>query len=124
MPEESRYCPACGARVRSWRLSYRLRLGKVFFGAIIIWLGVSLYLQELGLLREGGWWGLFLAGLGGLLIARGLFLTAVRGRAPGSLLAGAILLLLGLSSLIGLVSWWLLLILIGTYIMLSGLRRR
>lgn len=103
--------------------------GAIIGGAILIWLGVSFYLQEIGYLAAFNWWALFIAGIGVILILQGIFMFA-RNRRPiiGPLIGGGILLIIGLAfffnSFVNL--WPLILVVIGLAIVASafGARRR
>lgn len=104
-------------------------LGGIIGGAILIWLGISFYLQEIGYLAAFNWWALFIAGIGVILIFQGVYLYT-RSRKPiiGPLIGGGILLVIGLAfffnSFVNL--WPLILVIIGLAIVASafGARRR
>ncbi|MDA4129718.1 MAG: zinc-ribbon domain-containing protein [Thaumarchaeota archaeon] len=103
--------------------------GPLIGGTILIWLGITFYLQQLGRFPNNNWWALFLVGLGIILIFQGVLLYS-RSHHPfyGPFIGGAVLVLIGLSSLFGSLDnlWPLLLVIIGFAVLASafGMRRR
>lgn len=103
-------------------------IGPLIGGAILIWLGLTFYLQQLGYLG-GNWWALFIVGIGIILILQG-FLLYGRSHRPffGPFIGGAILIIIGLSAYYNSVNnlWPLILVVIGLAVLASafGYRRR
>ena len=103
-------------------------IGPLIGGAILIWLGITFYLQQIGYLT-GNWWALFLVGVGIIIILQGVLIYS-RHRRPfyGPFIGGGVLVIIGLSiinsSLANL--WPLILVVIGIAIVASafGARRR
>lgn len=104
-------------------------LTRMFPGLIIIWLGLSLFLREQGIvISNSDWWAYFLLGLGIIF----LFDAFVRmigqpDNQPfmGKLIAGVVLASIGASGVIGLKNWWpLILIGVGVIIILVNLQQK
>lgn len=105
-------------------------VGSVTGGAILIWLGITLYLGQAGYLSWSLWWAYFIAGIGVILIIQGLVSFAMY-RIPvvGSLIGGIILILIGLFFISNLSYnfwnfWPLILVAIGVAILVSSLTAR
>jgi len=104
-------------------------IGPIIGGAILIWLGLSFYLQQINYFPSGNWWAFFVVGLGIIIILQGVLLYS-RSRRPffGPFIGGAVLVIVGLSFLYGSLSnfWPLILVVIGIAILASafGARRR
>jgi hypothetical protein len=101
--------------------------GPIVGGLILIWLGATFYLQEIGFIPTTTWWAYFLAGIGGILILQGLINFGVS-RRPfiGSFIGGAILLLIGLFFIANIqnIFWPLILVVIGVAILASSFTAR
>jgi hypothetical protein len=102
--------------------------GPIIGGAILIWLGITFYLQEISVLSVN-WWALFLVGLGIILILQGFLIYSRNHRTFfGPFIGGGVLVLIGLSAFYASVStlWPLILVVIGIAILASafGARRR
>src|SRR5579862_6267959 len=48
-------------------------IGPIIGGAILIWLGITFYLKQIGYLT-GNWWALFLVGVGIIIILQGVLI--------------------------------------------------
>jgi zinc-ribbon domain len=105
-------------------------IGAIVGGLILVWLGVTFYLQQIGYLTSD-WWAYFVAGIGVILILQGGLLYATGRRVfYGPFIGGVILFLIGLGFIanynIGFF-WPLIFVVIGAAIILSafvGRRRR
>jgi len=97
--------------------------GAITGGLILIWLGVTFFLQENGYIASGNWWAYFMIGIGAILILQGLLRYAMS-RRPfiGSLIGGAVVLIIGLAFVQGFSAnlWPLILVAIGLAILLSA----
>ena len=102
--------------------------GALLGGSILIWLGVSFYLQTIGVLSASIWWAYFLLGLGVILIAYGLVRVLQAGPAyTGLLIGGAVLAFIGAANIVSSVwqdAWPLFLILLGVAVIVGGLTAR
>jgi len=88
----------------------------LFWGLLLICLGVSFFLSMQGF---GAWWKYFLIGLGII------FLIEARWRGTGHIIAGLVLMGVGIALLTGFGIWWpLILILAGVAILLNTWRRK
>lgn len=104
--------------------------GALTGGLILIWLGVTFFLQENSYIPSADWWAYFLLGIGVILILQGLLRYSTT-RRPffGLFIGGGVLVLIGLSSIQAVSAdlWPLILVVLGAAIMLSavtGRRRR
>ena len=94
----------------------RERWHGLFWGLLLIWLGVSLLLSMQGF---GAWWQYFIIGLGVI------FLIEARVRGRGRIIVGLVLIGVGVAFLTGIGNWWpLILILVGLAIVLNTWLRR
>src|SRR3989304_2051698 len=102
------------------------RSGAVVGGSILVWLGISLYLSQINMIPGADWWAYFLSGLGVLLILQGIIRRTRSGRPlTGSILGGAILLVIGLTSILGVRDFWpFILVIIGAAVIFSGISAR
>ena len=102
-------------------------IGPIIGGGILIWLGISFYLQQIGYFPSGNWWAFFIVGIGLILILLGILLYS-RSRRPviGYFIGGGILVLIGLSFLYNSLGnlWPLILVLIGIAILASAFTAR
>lgn len=101
--------------------------GAFVGGSILIWLGITFYLQNIGYLASDIWWAYFILGIGVILIVDGLA-GAIR-KHPGYLgllIGGAVLGFLGLSSILSLWQnlWPLFIVLLGAAVIVGGLASR
>jgi uncharacterized Zn finger protein (UPF0148 family) len=101
-------------------------IGPVVGGLIVIWLGVTFYLQEIGSIPSANWWAYFILGIGFILVLQGLLVYS-QSRRPfyGPFIGGAILILIGLSFIYNVSGnfWPLILVVIGIAILASALTR-
>jgi hypothetical protein len=91
------------------RRHYRDRIGRVFFGIIVIWLGVSFLLREHDFLYHSDWWAYFLFGLGIIFIAEAIvrmILPEFKRPYLGKMIVGSIFLALGANNIYGMEEWW------------------
>jgi hypothetical protein len=98
-------------------------IGAVVGGGILIWLGVTFTLQQMGVIPPANWWAYFISGIGVILILQGLIsFGSTRRPFIGSFIGGAILLLIGLAFItnISAVFWPLILVVIGIAIIASA----
>lgn len=125
---------------KSWDEKWRRDpLGMAVWPLILIWAGLVLLAQNLGLLAEVRmpeglgplqWWAVFLAGAGVILLLDVLVRLAVpayRRPVGGTLILGVILLAIGLGQVLGkVVLWPLVLVAIGLFLIVRALlpRRR
>jgi hypothetical protein len=116
-----------GRRYWNRHVRYGGLLTALFWGLLLILVGALLFANNLGWL-SGEWWQYFLIGLGGIFIidAAVRFVTKTfRWGAYGRLVAGIILVLVGLAFLYGLSKWWpLLLVAVGVVILIAAIFRR
>jgi lysylphosphatidylglycerol synthetase-like protein (DUF2156 family) len=99
-------------------------------GLLLIWLGITFFLEQNGYLASDIWWAYFVAGIGVILIVYGAALYT-RGRPGlGPVIGGFILVLIGLST-IAAVSlsfaakfWPLILVVLGFLVLATGLAAR
>jgi hypothetical protein len=104
-------------------------IGPLTGGLILIWLGITFYLQQANVVPfNQNWWAYFISGIGAILILQGILLFAMH-RRPfyGPLIGGAFLILIGVP-FIGNYNWgnvWpLFIIVIGVAILASAFARR
>ena len=101
-------------------------IGPVIGGAILIWLGLTFYLQQVGTFPAANWWAYFIMGIGIIIILQGVLLYS-RHRRPiyGPFIGGAILFLIGLSFVYNAWNdfWPLIIVVIGIAILASALAR-
>lgn len=116
---------------KTWEEKWRRDpLSAVVWAAILIWAGVALLAQNMGLLARFEWvdaWGLILVGAGAIVllevVAR-LLVPSYRRAVGGTLVLAVVLIGLGLGNLFGWdVIWALILIAVGVSILLRGLIR-
>lgn len=103
-------------------------LGRIFFGIIIIWLGISFFLMEQDFFYNGEWWSYFLLGLGIIFFAEALVrMSRPEYRRPytGKIIAGAVLVAIGAGRIYNMENWWpLILIAIGVIIIVINVRQK
>jgi hypothetical protein len=98
-------------------------IGPLVGALILIWLGVTFYLQDAGLLPASNWWAYFIAGIGVIVIIQGIArYIEYRGPYLGSVIGGGVLFIIGLSFIGGFASyfWPLILIIIGIAVLASA----
>jgi hypothetical protein len=96
-------------------------------GVFLILLGVLLFLATQGILAWDKWWQFLIIGVGIILLADGLLYRRgdVREFRTGRLIAGIILIGVGIAFLLGNIAWWpLVIILVGVAVIIGGLLRR
>ena len=140
--EDDEYCSKCRTNLKS-NVSYRKvnrrtnfewkdhdedQYGALIGGGVVIWLGALLLLQNQGLLGGGDFGGLFLLGIGVILVLRGFIAYQQTGRYDegfGYLAGGGILMLIGAGLAYNIRDWWaFLLIGLGLLIVGRGLTNR
>ncbi|MGB9659511.1 MAG: hypothetical protein ACPLY9_03175 [Nitrososphaerales archaeon] len=93
-------------------------------GLILIWLGVAFYMAQMNYISWAHWWAYFIFGLGIILIVQAgirYATPAYKGSAIGSFIGGLVLIIIGLSGIMGVGKWWsLILIAIGIIVIVSG----
>lgn len=97
--------------------------GAITAGLILIWLGVTFFLQENNYISSGNWWAYFLMGIGGILMLQGALRYAMSRRPLiGSFIGGAVVFIIGLAFVQGFTAnlWPLFLVAIGVAILLSA----
>ncbi|MDY6893610.1 MAG: hypothetical protein SVO26_07885 [Chloroflexota bacterium] len=102
-------------------------LSGIFFGLIVVLVGVFLALASMNIISWAIWWAYLLAGVGVVLIVEAI----IRYASPTQrrpvfvrLLVGLILIAIGGSNIAGLENWWpLLIIIVGAAIVLYGITR-
>jgi hypothetical protein len=104
------------------------KTGALVGGLILIWLGISFYLVQAHYVDWDSWWPYLIIGIGVVLIAQAVVrysTSRFKGAAMGSLIGGAVLLIIGLAGVVGMEDWWpFVLIAIGVLVMFSGMRAR
>jgi hypothetical protein len=86
--------------------------GKVSGGILMAWLGGSFFLKEMSLFSGQLWWPVFSAGIGILLILRGVMIyesTKYWSNDKGAFIGGAFFIFLSLLSFVefaSLANWW------------------
>jgi hypothetical protein len=125
---ESESNPGAPQSQHSQHRNYRDRVGRLFFGLTIIWLGVSFLLREHNFLYHSNWWTYFVFGLGIIFIAEAIVrMIRPEFKRPylGKMIAGSILVALGASNIYGMQDWWpVILIVAGAAIILLTFQRK
>jgi hypothetical protein len=101
-------------------------VGSLIGGSILIWLGITFYLQQAGYFIAN-WWALFLIGLGVILILMGgLYSSRAHRPVISPFIGGAILLFIGLAFFYTIFNffWPLILVIIGLAIVASAFTAR
>ena len=101
-------------------------IGPIVGGLILIWLGITFYLQQAGTISSDHWWAYFVAGIGVIIILQGFLLYARNGHAVfGPFIGGAVLVFVGLSFAYNAWSnfWPFIIVIIGVAILGSALAR-
>ena len=105
-------------------------LGAVVGGLILIWLGVTFFFQQNGYLPSDVWWAYFLSGIGVILILQGVVIYSRGHRGLGSMIGGAVLLLIGMSAIattqfsFPTTLWPLFLVAVGVFVLFAGITSR
>lgn len=92
--------------------------GKTSGGILVVWLGVSFFLIEMSVITGSLWWPVFAAGIGVLLILRGVMIyekTKYWSNDKGAFMGGAFFILLSFLSFVNfsaLANYWPVLIII------------
>jgi hypothetical protein len=104
------------------------RTGPLVGGLILIWLGITFYMAQVGYIIWADWWAYFLIGIGVILLIQGAIRYAVlayRASATGSLIGGTVVLIVGLAGAAGMRNWWwMIFIALGIAIIVSGIAAR
>lgn len=104
------------------------KTGAVVGGLVLIWLGISLYLVEVGYTTWSDWWPYLIIGIGVVLIAQAVLrysTSQFKGSAIGPLIGGAVLIFIGFAGTVGMREWWpFVLIAIGVLVIAGGLTAR
>jgi hypothetical protein len=104
------------------------KTGPLVGGLILVWLGISFYLVQAHYIGWNEWWPYFIIGIGVVLIVQAVVrysTSRFKGAAMGSLIAGAVLLIIGLAGITGMKDWWpFVLIAIGLVVILGGMTAR
>ena len=102
--------------------------GAVMGGLVIIWLGATFILREYNFITYGDWFAWFMAGLGVILVVRGLmtYMQTNKWRAgSGFIIGGVVVAMIGIASIAGLREWWpLAVIVIGAWIIVGAYTAR
>lgn len=97
-------------------------------GLILVWLGISFYLVQARYIDWNEWWPYFIIGIGVVLIVQAVVrysTSSFKGAAMGSLIGGAVLLVIGLAGIMGMKDWWpFVLIAIGLVVIIGGMTAR
>ena len=119
--------PSCSHHGHMEEKYHKDPLSGIIFGAIVILLGVLLFVDRQYYL-DGGWLWWFLAGIGIIFLVEAMIRYAMpEHRRPmgGKLVWAVILLAIGASNIYSLEEWWpLLLIIAGIVIIFSGLQAK
>ena len=102
----------------------RDQMPGIIFGSVLILLGVIFLLSTQGWIPSADWWKYFLIGLGAVFVIEALVRyarPAYRRHGSGRLIAGLILICIGVAFTTGIGHWWpLILIVIGLAISLNA----
>jgi hypothetical protein len=105
-------------------------LGAVVGGLVLIWLGITFFLQQNGDLPSDIWWAYFVLGVGAILILDGSIIYSRGHIGIGPVIGGALLLFAGASAIatndyrIQTQLWPLVIIIFGVLVLVSGLTLR
>ena len=104
---------------RDWR---RGPMHGLFWGMLLILLGVLFYVQARGWFSEDRWWQYFLIGLGAIFIVDALvhYVRRISYGIYGRLIAGAVLVVVGLAFLNGWDNWWPIVLIAAGVAILAG----
>lgn len=102
--------------------------GPLTAGLILIWLGITFFLTTSNYITWNSWWAYFLLGLGVIFLLRAVIVYASskrKGLVLGPAIAGTILIVVGIASILNITNWWsLILVALGIAIIVMGLRER
>ena len=105
----------------------RDRLGSAVGGLILIWLGVCFFMVTSGPWEWGSIWSYFLGGMGVIFLLEvmlRLLLPSYRRPIVGRVILAVVLIVIGFGGIVGLETWWpLVLIIIGLATVIRGLTR-
>jgi hypothetical protein len=106
-------------RREGWR---RGPMHGLFWGLLLILLGVLFFVQQQGHISDDSWWQYFLVGLGAIFILDALvhYLRRISYGIYGRLIAGAVLVVVGLAFLKGWDNWWPLVLIAAGVAILAG----
>jgi len=100
----------------------------IFGGLILILLGVLFLLATMDVISWGDWWAYFLVGLGAIFIIEFIVRSvtpAYLRQDKGKLVIGTVLVIIGGAHILGMVSWWpLILIAVGIIIVFTSLKKK
>jgi hypothetical protein len=107
-------------------------LGALVGGLVLIWLGITFFLEENGNLPSDIWWAYFIVGVGGILILEGAVIYARGHIGLGPVVGGAFLIFAGLSAIatnnyrVQTQLWPLVIVVLGIFVIFGGFtfRRR
>jgi len=107
-----------------WR---RDPFSAIFFGLVVVLLGVFLFLGLQGIIEWNKWWAYFLLGIGCIFILDVLIrylLPVYRRPVFGRVLIGLILIAIGGSNIGGIQDWWpIIVIVVGLAVLIYGVLR-
>jgi len=102
--------------------------GAVVGGMVVIWLGLSLLLKNMGYFAWADFGGVFLLGIGVILILRGLYTyvqTNSFDQAFGYLVGGIVVCLIGGNIVYDIQNWWaIFLVVLGAFIIIRSFTER
>ena len=94
----------------------------------MIWLGITFFLTTSNYIAWSQWWAYFILGLGAIFLLRAAIVYASnrrKGLVVGPAIAGLVLIVVGLASILNVTNWWwLILIALGVAIVVMALRER
>ena len=105
-------------------------IGAVIGGLVLVWFGISFFLQENSYLPSNTWWAYFLVGLGLILVFDGLLRYAEGRYGLGPIIGGAVVAAIGISSIAQLEwnvkaeLWPFVFIAIGVVVLVGGITAR
>jgi hypothetical protein len=98
--------------------------GGVMGGLILLWLGVTFLLQQYNYVPNSKWGSLFFAGLGIIVMLRGVMFYTQKGSwraASGLIIGGLVIAVIAVVSYYGFTDWWpFLVIILGAYFILNA----
>jgi FtsH-binding integral membrane protein len=119
-------------REKGEKSSHGGMLGALVGGLVLIWLGITFYLEQNGNLPSDIWWAYFVVGVGAILILEGAVIFTRGHYGLGPVIGGAFLIFAGMSAIatnnyrVQSQLWPLAIVVIGILVLLSGFafRRR
>lgn len=105
-------------------------IGPVIGGLVLVWLGISFFLQDNNFLPSSTWWAYFLVGLGAILVLDGVLLYIEGRYGLGPIIGGAFVALLGVAAIaqaewnVRTDLWPLVFVAIGILVVVGGLSGR